>query len=189
MHLGASLQRLAWGFVIGSVLGIAIGVAVGFFAVAEAIGTPLIAATFPIPKIALLPLLILWLGLGEPSKIAVIALGVFFPMAINTYAGVRQADPLLIRAAVSFGAGRLSVIRKVVLPSALPMIVAGLRLAAGTALLLLVAAEMIAVESGVGFLVLHAGNIMATTKLMVGIVVLSLLGVLSDWGLGRLERP
>jgi len=188
VHLGASLQRLAWGFVIGSVLGIAIGVAVGFFAVAEAIGTPLIAATFPIPKIALLPLLILWLGLGEPSKIAVIALGVFFPMAINTYAGVRQADPLLIRAAVSFGAGRLSVIRKVVLPSALPMIVAGLRLAAGTALLLLVAAEMIAAESDVGFLVLHAGNIMATTKLMVGIVVLSLLGVLSHWGLGRLER-
>ena len=176
MHLGASLQRLAWGFVIGSVLGIAIGVAVGFFAVAEAIGTPLIAATFPIPKIALLPLLILWLGLGEPSKIAVIALGVFFPMAINTYAGVRQADPLLIRAAVSFVAGRLSVIRKVVLPSALPMIVAGLRLAAGTALLLLVAAEMIAAESGVEFLVPHAGNIMATTKLMVGIVVLSLLG-------------
>ena len=186
--LRGHLQRLAWGFVIGSVLGIAIGVAVGFFAVAEAIGTPLIAATFPIPKIALLPLLILWLGLGEPSKIAVIALGVFFPMAINTYAGVRQAEPLLIRAAVSFGAGRLSVIRKVVLPSALPMIVAGLRLAAGTALLLLVAAEMIAVESGVGFLVLHAGNIMATTKLMVGIVVLSLLGVLSHWGLGRLER-
>src|SRR3989475_12980346 len=105
----------------------------------------------------------------------------------NTYTGVRQADPLLIRAAVSFGAGRLSVIRKVVLPSALPMIVAGLRLAAGTALLLLVAAEMIAVESGVGFLVLHAGNIMATTKLMVGIVVLSLLGGLSHWGLGRLE--
>src|SRR5437899_7302853 len=165
VHLGASLQRLAWGFVIGSVLGIAIGVAVGFFAVAEAIGTPLIAATFPIPKIALLPLLILWLGLGEPSKIAVIALGVFFPMAINTYAGVRQAEPLLIRAAVSFGAGRLSVIRKVVLPSALPMIVAGLRLAAGPARTRLVAAEMIAVESGVRFLVLHAGNIMATTKL------------------------
>jgi NitT/TauT family transport system permease protein len=80
------------------------------------------------------------------------------------------------------------VIRKVVLPSALPMIFAGLRLGAGTALLLLVAAEMIAVESGIGFLVLHAGNLMQTTKLMVGIVVLSLLGVLSHWSLGRLER-
>ena len=98
------------------------------------------------------------------------------------------AQSLLVRAAVAFGARRWSVIRKVILPSALPMIFAGLRLGAGTALLLLVAAEMIAVESGIGFLVLHAGNLMQTTKLMVGIVVLSLLGVLSHWGLGRLER-
>jgi len=187
-HLAASLRRLLLGFAVGGGLGVIVGIAVGFFSVAEAVGTPLIAATFPVPKIALLPLLILWLGLGEPSKIAVIALGVFFPMAINTYTGVRQADALLVRAAVSFGARRWSVIRKVILPSALPMIFAGLRLGAGTALLLLVAAEMIAVESGIGFLVLHAGNIMATTKLMVGIVVLSLLGVLSHWGLNRLER-
>jgi NitT/TauT family transport system permease protein len=188
VHLAASLRRLLLGFGLGAALGVTVGIGVGFFSVAEAVGTPLIAATFPIPKIALLPLLILWLGLGEASKVAVIGLGVFFPMAINTYTGVRQADPLLVRAAVAFGARRLSVIRKVILPSALPMIFAGLRLGAGTALLLLVAAEMIAVESGIGFLVLHAGNIMATTKLMVGIVVLSLLGVLSHWGLGRLER-
>jgi NitT/TauT family transport system permease protein len=187
-HVAASLTRLLAGFAAGAALGVAVGVAVGSFAMAEAVGTPLIAATFPIPKIALLPLLILWLGLGEPSKVAVIALGVFFPIAINTFAGVRQADPLLVRAAVAFGARRWSVIRKVVLPSALPMIFAGLRLGAGTALLLLVAAEMIAVESGIGFLVLHAGNLMQTTKLMVGIVALSLLGVLSHWALGRLER-
>ena len=187
-HLAASLSRLVAGFVLGAALGVAVGVLVGFFAAAEAVGTPVIAATFPIPKIALLPLLILWLGLGEPSKVAVIALGVFFPMAINTFTGVRQADPLLVRAAVAFGARRWSIVRKVVLPSALPMIFAGLRLGAGTALLLLVAAEMIAVESGIGFLVLHAGNLMQTTKLMVGIVVLSLLGVLSHWALGRLER-
>jgi NitT/TauT family transport system permease protein len=109
-------------------------------------------------------------------------------MAINTFTGVRHADPLLVRAAVSFGSGRWSVIRKVMLPSALPMIFAGLKLGAGTALLLLVAAEMIAVESGIGFLVLHAGNLMATTKLMVGIVVLSFLGVCSHWLLNRLER-
>jgi NitT/TauT family transport system permease protein len=188
LHVAASLKRLLLGFAVGGGLGVAVGVAVGFTALGEAIGAPLIAATFPVPKIALLPLLILWLGLGEPSKVAVIALGVFFPMAINTAAGVRQADPLLVRAAVAFGARRPGVIRKVILPSALPMIFAGLRLGAGTALLLLVAAEMIAVESGIGFLILHAGNIMATTKLMVGIVVLSLLGVLSHWGLARLER-
>jgi NitT/TauT family transport system permease protein len=188
MHLAASLRRLVFGFLIGGGLGVVVGVTVGFFSLAEAIGTPLIAATFPIPKIALLPLLVLWLGIGEASKIAVIALGVFFPMAINTYTGVRQADPLLVRAAVAFGARRWSVVRKVLLPSALPMIFAGLKLAAGTALLLLVAAEMIAVESGIGFLVLHAGNVMETTKLMVGIVVLSLLGIGSHWALTRLER-
>src|SRR5437899_7632879 len=176
-HLTASLQRLVLGFALGGAAGVVVGVAVGFFAAAEAVGTPLLAATFPIPKIALLPLLILWLGLGEPSKVAVIALGVFFPMAINTFTGVRQADPLLVRAAVAFGAGRFSVIRKVVLPSALPMIFAGLKLGAGTALLLLVAADMIAADSGIGFLILNAQNLMETTKLMVGIVLLSLLGL------------
>lgn len=188
VHLGASLQRLLAGFVLGGGAGIAVGVAVGFFSRAEAIGVPLIAATFPIPKIALLPLLILWLGIGEASKVTVIALGVFFPMAINTSAGVRQADPLLIRAAVSFGAGRWSVIRKVVVPSALPMVFAGLKLGAGTALLLLIAAEMIAVESGIGFLVLNAANLMQTTKLMAGIVLLSVLGLASHWSLNALER-
>jgi NitT/TauT family transport system permease protein len=187
-HLATSLRRIALGFGLGALGGVAVGLAVGVFSLAEAVGTPLIAATFPIPKIALLPLLILWLGIGEASKVAVIALGVFFPMAINTYAGVRHADPLLVRAAVSFGAGRLSLIRKVILPSALPMIFAGLRLGAGTSLLLLVAAEMIAASSGIGFLVLHAQNLMETTKLMVGIVLLSALGVGSHWLLGRLER-
>jgi NitT/TauT family transport system permease protein len=188
VHLAASLKRLVLGFVIGGAAGIAVGIVVGVFSVAEAVGTPLIAATFPIPKIALLPLLILWLGIGEPSKVAVIALGVFFPLALNTYAGARQVDPVLVRAAVAFGAGRWSVIRKVIVPSTLPMVFAGLKLGAGTALLLLVAAEMIAVESGIGFLVLNAANLMATTKLMVGIVLLSALGVLSHWGLVALER-
>jgi NitT/TauT family transport system permease protein len=188
VHLGVSLKRLLLGFGVGAATGITVGVAVGFFSMTEAIVQPIIAATFPIPKIALLPLLILWLGLGEASKVAVVALGVFFPMAINTYAGVRQADPLLVRAAVAFGAGRWSVIRKVVVPSALPMVFAGLKLGAGTALLLLVAAEQIAAESGIGFLITQAGNLMETTKLMVGLTVLSLLGLLSHWGLASLER-
>ena len=187
-HLATSLGRIVLGFGLGALGGMAVGLTVGVFGLADAVGTPLIAATFPIPKIALLPLLILWLGIGEASKVAVITLGVFFPMAINTYAGVRHADPLLLRAAVSFGAGRWSLVRKVMLPSALPMIFAGLRLGAGTALLLLVAAEMIAASSGIGFLVLNAQNLMETTALMVGIVLLSLLGLVSHWLLTRLER-
>jgi NitT/TauT family transport system permease protein len=187
-HLAPSLQRILLGFGLGALGGVSVGLAVGVFGLAEAIGNPLIAATFPIPKIALLPLLILWLGIGEASKVAVIMLGVFFPMAINTYTGVRHADPQLLRAAVSFGAGRWSVIRKVMLPSALPMIFAGLKLGAGTSLLLLVAAEMIAASSGIGFLILNAQNLMETTTLMVGIVLLSLLGLASHWLLTRLER-
>ena len=188
VHIATSLRRIVVGFGLGALGGVSVGLAVGVFSLAEAIGNPLIAATFPIPKIALLPLLILWLGIGEASKVAVIMLGVFFPMAINTYTGVRHADPLLIRAAVSFGAGRWSVIRKVMLPSALPMIFAGLKLGAGTSLLLLVAAEMIAAQSGIGYLILNAQNLMETTKLMVGIVLLSLLGLASHWLLVRLER-
>jgi len=188
VHLGASLRRILLGFGLGALGGVSVGLAVGVFSLAEAVGTPLIAATFPIPKIALLPLLILWLGIGEASKVAVIMLGVFFPMAINTYAGVRHADRQLLRAAVSFGAGRWSVIRKVMLPSALPMIFAGLKLGAGTSLLLLVAAEMIAASSGIGYLILNAQNLMETTTLMVGIVLLSLLGLASHWLLTRLER-
>lgn len=187
-HVVTSLGRLLLGFALGALGGVGVGLAVGLWGLAEAVGTPLIAATFPIPKIALLPLLILWLGIGEASKVAVITLGVFFPMAINTYAGVRHADPLLLRAAVSFGAGRWSLVRKVMLPAALPTIFAGLKLGAGTALLLLVAAEMIAAGSGIGFLVLNAQNLMETTKLMVGIVLLSLLGLLSHGLLVRLER-
>src|SRR6185369_14315824 len=112
----ASLKRLVLGFAVGAGAGVVVGVAVGFFSIAEAVGTPVIAATFPIPKIALLPLLILWLGIGEASNVAVSAHGVFFPMAIDAYAGVRAADPLLVRAAVAFGAGRCSVIRKVIVP-------------------------------------------------------------------------
>ena len=187
-HVLTSLRRVVLGVGLGALGGVSVGLAIGISRLAEAVGNPLIAATFPIPKIALLPLLILWLGIGEASKIAVITLGVFFPMAINTYAGVRSADPLLIRAAVSFGAGRWSLIRKVLLPSALPMIFAGLKLGAGTSLLLLVAAEMIAANAGIGFLVLHAQNLMETTKLMVGIVLLSVLGVLTHWLLVRCER-
>jgi NitT/TauT family transport system permease protein len=188
MHVLISLRRILLGFGLGALGGVSVGLAVGVFSLAEAVGNPLIAATFPIPKIAMLPLLILWLGIGEASKVAVIMLGVFFPMAINTYVGVRHADPQLLRAAVSFGAGRWSLIRKVMLPSALPMIFAGLKLGAGTSLLLLVAAEMIAANSGIGFLILNAQNLMETTTLMVGIVLLSLLGLASHWLLARLER-
>jgi ABC-type nitrate/sulfonate/bicarbonate transport system permease component len=188
INLQASLFRIAAGFAVGGGLGIAIGLILGFSRLAEAVGNPLIYSLYPIPKLALLPLIILWLGIGEVSKVTIIALGVFFPVVINTYSGVKGVDPLLIKVAVSFKASRGSIIRKVILPGALPVIFAGLKLAAGTALLLLVAAEMIAAKEGIGAMILHYGDLMLTTKLMAGILTLSLLGLLFNFMLERLER-
>jgi NitT/TauT family transport system permease protein len=147
-----------------------------------------VSAIYPLPKIALLPLIILWLGIGEESKLFVIALAVFFPIAINSMAGVRLTEPVLVKAAKNLGAGTLQVIGKVILPSAVPSILTGVRLGAGTSLLTLVAAEMIAAESGLGHLVLYAGDLMLTTKLMVGLVVLALLGIFVSRFMDYLER-
>jgi len=187
-HVFASLSRILWGFSIACTFGVFVGILIGFFSVPEAIGNPLIAATFPIPKIALLPLLILWLGIGEPSKVAVITLGVFFPMVINVYTGVKNVDPLLIKAALSLGSNRTRIIRKVVFPSILPMIFAGMKLGIGIALLLVVAAEMVAADAGIGFMILTAADLMQTKKLMVGLLLLSLLGIFFNWLLKKLEQ-
>ncbi|PWA10649.1 ABC transporter permease [Pueribacillus theae] len=176
-NLLASLYRIVIGYSIGATVGILVGLILGFSRWFDAIGTPIVYSIYPIPKIALLPLFILWLGIGELSKVTIIALGVFFPVVINTYSGVKSVDQMLIKAAVTFGSNYFNVIRKVILPGALPMIFAGLKLAAGTSLLLLVAAEMIAAQKGIGSMVLHYGNLMITTKLMVGVLILSLLGL------------
>jgi NitT/TauT family transport system permease protein len=160
----------------------------GFSKLADAMGNPVIYALYPIPKLALLPLIVLWLGIGELSKDLIIALGVFFPVVINTYSGVKNLDPLLIKVAVSFKTTKYNIIRKVILPGAMPVIFAGLKLAAGTALLLLVAAEMIAAKEGIGAMILHYGDLMLTTKLMVGILTLSLMGIILNHFLQWVER-
>ncbi|NHN32496.1 ABC transporter permease [Paenibacillus agricola] len=184
----ASLYRIAIGYAIGAVLGIVVGLLLGFSRWTDAILTPIVYSIYPIPKIALLPLIILWLGIGETPKFTMIALGVFFPVVINTYSGVKNVDPIWIKAAVTFGSSHMNVIRKVILPGSLPMIFAGLKLAAGTSLLLLVSSEMIAAQQGLGSMILHYGNLMITTKLMVGVLLLSLFGLLFNRGLQWLER-
>jgi NitT/TauT family transport system permease protein len=187
-NLFASLYRIGAGYAIGASLGIVIGLIIGFSKWMDAVLTPIIYSIYPIPKIALLPLIILWLGIGELPKISIIALRVFFPVVINTFSGVKNVDPILIKAAVTFGSSHLSVIRKVILPASLPMIFAGLKLSAGISLLLLVSAEMIAAQSGIGAMVLHYGNLMITTKLMVGVLLLSFLGLMFNRGLQWLEN-
>jgi len=187
VHLLKSLQRLAWGFGVGALAGVGVGVAVGFFAMAEAVVQPIIAATFPIPKIALLPLLILWLGIGEEPKIATIALGVFFSTAISVYSGVDAVPRNLIRMAQSFNVPFHAIVRRVIWPGALPSILAGFRITTSVALLLVVSAEMIGAQFGIGAFVLQAGNLMQTDQLLAGVVILSLFGLVVGKLINMLE--
>jgi NitT/TauT family transport system permease protein len=188
IHIGQSLYRIGLGWLIGTAAGLAIGLAMGIFSVARAIGIPVTAALFPIPKIALLPLFILWFGIGESSKVATIALGVFFPTVISAYSAVDNVQRNLIRMAQSFGVPAPSIVAKIILPAAMPGILAGFRISSSIALILVVAAEMIGAEYGIGAFILAAGNLMQTDQLVAGVVVLSILGLAISVVLGRIER-
>ena len=176
-HLSYSLLRIGVGWALGTLAGIAVGFSIGLFGHARSVGITLISALFPIPKIALLPLLILWLGIGEEPKIATIALGVFFSTAISVYSGVDAVPRNLIRMAQSFNVPFSTIVRRVIWPGALPSILAGFRISASVALLLVVSAEMIGADYGIGAFVLQAGNLMQTDQLLAGVVILSLFGL------------
>ena len=188
LHLGQSLFRIFAGWTIGTIAGLAAGFAMGIWSVSRAIGLPAVSALFPIPKIALLPLLILWLGIGEPSKVATIALGVFFPTVIATFSAIDNVPRNLIRMGQSFNLPAPSILRKIVLPGAMPGILAGFRITASIALILLVAAEMIGAEHGIGAFILAAGNLMQTDQLLAGVAMLSVLGLAIGAILTRIER-
>jgi NitT/TauT family transport system permease protein len=176
-HISISLMRIGTGWILGTIAGISVGFAIGLFNHARSIGITFISALFPIPKIALLPLLILWLGIGEEPKIATIALGVFFSTAISVYSGVDAVPRNLIRMAQSFNVPFAAIVRRVIWPGALPSILAGFRISASVALLLVVSAEMIGADHGIGAFVLQAGNLMQTDQLLAGVVILSLFGL------------
>ncbi len=187
-HLGASLQRLIVGWTSGTVLGVVVGLAIGLFPVARAGLSPLVSAIFPIPKIALLPLFIIWFGIGEGSKVATILFGTFFPTVIATYAGVDNVDRTLIRMGQSFGLSWRSIVLKIIVPGALPAILSGFRISASIAIVLLVAAEMIGAEFGVGAYILIAGSFMSTDQLIAGVALLSVMGLTMAWLIGKAEK-
>jgi NitT/TauT family transport system permease protein len=187
-HLAASLGRLAWGWLGGTVGGLILGLVIGLFTLARSPGMAVVSALFPVPKIALVPLFIIWFGIGEGSKIFTVAFGVFFPTIISTVAGVDAVPRNLIRMAQSFGLSRWDIVTKVILPGALPAILSAFRITSATAIILLVAAEMIGAEQGIGAFVLQAGNLYDVDALMAGITLLSLLGLAVSWLIGRAER-
>jgi NitT/TauT family transport system permease protein len=183
-----SLNRVVQGFVYGSIVGIVLGLFAGAIGWVEDLLDPWIAAVYPIPKSALFPLFLLWFGLGDPSKIVTIAVGVLFLVLVNTMTGVKAINPLLVKAALDLGASRPQVFVKVILPGALPNIFTGLRLGAGMALILVFITEIEATKAGLGFLLWESFQLMETRNVFVGVVTFGLLGVAFTWGLQWLER-
>ncbi len=187
-HLVPSLTRLVVGAALGVSAGIAVGVLIGLFSYVRAGLVPVVAALFPIPKIALLPLFVIWFGIDEASKYALIAFGTFTPTVVATYGAVDNVDRSLIRMGQSFGLTWFSIVRKIVLPGAMPGILSGLRISLAIAIILLVAAEMLGAQYGIGAYILEAGSLYDLERLFAGVVILSLLGVLVSAAIGQVER-
>lgn len=187
-NLEPSLTRLAAGSAIGVGAGILTGFAIGLFTLARAGLVPLVSALFPIPKIAMLPLFVIWFGIGEGSKYAVIAFGTFTPTVVATFGAVDGVDRSLIRMAQSFGVPWWRIVRHVVFPEALPGILSGLRVSLAIGIVLLVAAEMLGARFGIGAYILEAGALYDLERLFAGVVILSVLGVLLSAAIGALER-
>ena len=187
-HLIPSATRLFVGSLMGISVGIGVGILIGLFTLIRAGLLPVIAAIFPIPKIALLPLFIIWFGIDEGSKYALIALGTFTPTVVSTYGAVDNVDRSLIRMGQSFGLSWFSIVRKIVLPAALPGILSGLRISLGIAIILLVAAEMLGASYGIGAYILEAGSLYDLERLFTGVTILSIFGVTISWLIGLLER-
>lgn len=188
MHLKASFARIGAGFVIGSLIGIAIGVPMGLFRWLRAALDPIVAAVYPIPKISLLPLVMVFFGLGEASKIFIIAFAVVFIVLINTMSGVMAINPIYFDVAKNYRASRTKFFFKVVVPGALPSIFVGLRLAIGVALILIVAAEFVAARAGIGYLIWTSFEVMRVEEMFVGIILITAIGLITTFILKELER-
>ncbi len=187
-HIWVSLWRLGAGFAIGAVPGILIGMVMGLSRWVRAVLDPLVAALYPIPKVAILPLLMLVFGLGDASKIAVVAMSVLFLTIINTTVGVVQLDRIYFDVAQNFNTPWYKLFSRVILPGALPTIFAGLRISLGVSLVVLVSAEFVASNSGIGYLIWTSWQTLVVENMFVGIIVVTILGVLTTFLLHECER-
>lgn len=175
--LSVTLYRIFAGFGIALVVGTLLGVWIATSARTRAVADMFIAALYPLPKVTLIPLLIIWLGTGGPFMLTISALGAIFPILINTVLGVRQCDPGLVLAARDLGATHAQIVRKVLIPSAIPAIFAGARLGLGVSIILVVAAEMVVGKLGLGARLYLAGQILETEQVFAVLIVLAALGI------------
>ncbi len=186
--LGRTMYLLVLAYAIGCLLAIALGVLMGRFRPVHGLLEPLVEVLRPLPKPALLPPLMLFLGLGDTMKITAVALGVFFPVLINTIQGVRGVDPVLVDVARTFQHSRAALLWKVVLPSALPLILSGMRIALGIALVLVVIAEMMAGTGGIGYLIIDLQRSFRVVDMYAWVVILAVLGYALNEVFVRIER-
>jgi NitT/TauT family transport system permease protein len=189
-HIWATVVRVFAGFLLGSVPGVLVGMVMGMNKTVRLMLDTTMSAVYVLPKIAIFPIMMLIFPnpFGEGPKIAVVAISAFFLVAINTMTGVRDIDPVYIQAARNYGANRWQLFRHVIFPGALPVIFAGLRLALGTALIVIVAIEFIRAKKGVGFVTFYYWEVLVTEKMYAGLFIVMFLGVLFTFGLQYLER-
>ncbi len=187
-----ALEASALEFVYGSfwaiLLGILLGLALGVFRKLEMLLNPYLMALYAIPRIAFYPLIIVWFGLGLNSKAILVFFSVFFPVCINTWAGAKTVDPVLLKAGRSFGATKLQLFTKIILPYSLPFIIAGIRIGAGIALIAIYIGEMMGSDAGIGYLIVQSGFAFKADNLFVGVILLAGIGVAFSQGIGYLER-
>ncbi|MCX7781828.1 MAG: ABC transporter permease [Negativicutes bacterium] len=183
-----SVQRVIWGFFAGAIPGVILGMSMGLSPLLRSAIEPMIAATYPIPKLAVMPLILLIFGIGETSKIFTLAIGVFYLVVINTMAGVLNIDKIYLDVAKNFGASRKDFYLTVAFPGALPMIFAGLKLGMGMALILIVAAELSAAKAGVGWMIWRAYDMFDIEQMFTALITLSVLGYFFSVILDVIER-
>ena len=187
VSIGISFCRAIAGLIVGGGIGLAFGLANGLSSLSESLSDSTLQMVRNVPHLALIPLVIVWFGIDEGAKLFLVALGVFFPVYVNTLHGVRSVDPHLIEMAESYGMGRAALFRRVILPGALPSIFVGLRYALGVMWLTLIVAETIAAQSGVGYMAMQAREFMMTDVVVLSILIYALLGKLADTVVRALE--
>ena len=187
-HTYATMTRIIVGFLMGAVPALILGVLLGLAPLARAFATPIVFALYPVPKVAILPLIMLIFGLGEMSKYVVIAIAVFFLVLVNTMAGVLHIDRIYFDVSKNFNTSRRDLYLRVVLPGALPLIFTGLKLGIGVALIVLVTSEFVGARTGVGVLIFESWQVFAIERLFVGLVVVSFLGYVLSLLFDELER-
>jgi len=182
-----SSQEFAVGYVASIAVGVPLGIAMGWYRRVNALLDPLVSAFYAMPRVALVPLLIIWFGIGMNSKIALVFLGAVFPILISTLAGIRNLDESLIRLARSFGARDRQIFVTVALPGSLPFMLTGLKLAIGRALIGVIVGELIAAQAGIGYMMAKAGATFQTDRVMVGVMLICAAGMVSLEVLRRIE--